>query len=184
MARRTVREEIRQSRPFRTEAEEAVVGLLLTAEALRRRLGDVVEPEGITGQQFNVLRILRGAHPDTLPTLEIAARMIEKTPGITRLLDRLDAKGLVRRDRGTDDRRCVYCRITPRGLDLLARLDEPVRRVAIDAFRGLPVAERIALVATLDRLRAALRAGESAGRTTPVAQGRSDRASAPRTQKR
>ena len=162
MARRTVREEIRQSRPFRTEAEEAVVGLLLTAEALRRRLGDVVEPEGITGQQFNVLRILRGAHPDTLPTLEIASRMIEKTPGITRLLDRLDAKGLVRRDRGTDDRRCVYCRITPRGLDLLARLDEPVRRVAIDAFRGLPLAERLALVATLDRLRSALSRGESA----------------------
>ena len=161
MAITTAREEIRQTKPFRSDAEEAIVALLLTADALQRRLGAVVEPEGITGQQFNVLRILRGAHPETLPTLEIATRMIEKTPGITRLLDRLDTKALVRRDRGTDDRRCVYCRITPKGLELLGRLDEPVRQVAIAAFRGTRGAARRELIAALDRLRAALRGSAS-----------------------
>jgi len=161
MATRSVRDEIRQTRPFRSEADEAIVGLLLTADAVERRISEVVEPEGITAQQFNVLRILRGAHPEALPTLEIAARMIEKTPGITRLLDRLDAKGLARRDRGTDDRRCVYCRITAKGLELLSRLDEPVREVAASAFRGVRIAARKELIATLDRLRAALRSEAS-----------------------
>jgi DNA-binding MarR family transcriptional regulator len=161
MAVRSVRDEIRQSRPFRSEADEAIVALLLTADALERRISGVVEREGITAQQFNVLRILRGAHPGSLPTLEIAARMIEKTPGITRLLDRLDAKGLARRERGTDDRRCVYCRITARGLELLARLDGPMREAADDSFRGIRVATRRELISTLDRLRAALRSGTS-----------------------
>lgn len=161
MAVRTVREEIRQTKPFRSDAQEAIVAVLLTADALERSTSALVEPEGITAQQYNVLRILRGAHPEPLPTLEIAARMIEKTPGITRLLDRLDAKGLARRDRGTDDRRCVYCRITSRGLDLLARLDEPFHDLAVSAFRGTRGAERRELIAALDKLRAALRRGAS-----------------------
>ncbi len=161
MAIRTVHDEIQQTKPFRSDSEEAVVGLLLTADAIERRLNEVVEPEGITGQQFNVLRILRGTHPEPLPTLEIAARMIEKTPGITRLLDRLDAKGLARRDRGTDDRRCVYCRITPKGLELLARLDEPVHQVATSAFRGTRAIARRELIAALDHVREALRRSAS-----------------------
>lgn len=153
---RTVREEIRQSKAFRSDAEEATVGLLLTASALERRLGQVVEPEGITAQQYNVLRILRGSHPQPLATLEIAARMIDQTPGITRLLDRLDARGLVRRERGTDDRRCVYCRITAPGLDLLKRLDAPVAAVGTRAFSSLPKAKRAAFVRSLDVIRAGL----------------------------
>jgi DNA-binding MarR family transcriptional regulator len=156
VAVRTVREEIRQSKPFRSDAEEATVALLLTASALERRLGQVVEPHGITSQQYNVLRILRGSHPQPLATLEIAARMIDPTPGITRLLDRLDAKGLVRRERGTDDRRCVYCRITAPGLDLLKRLDAPVAAVGAQAFRSLPKTHRAAMVRSLDVVRAGL----------------------------
>jgi DNA-binding MarR family transcriptional regulator len=157
----TVREEIRQSKPFRSDAEEATVGILLTASALERRLAAVVEPEKITGQQYNVLRILRGAHPEPLPTLEIATRMIDQTPGITRLLDRLAAKGLARRERGTDDRRCVYCRITAKGLDLLSRLDAPVAAVGATAFRKISRAERAALIRALDRIRHAVRDAES-----------------------
>jgi DNA-binding MarR family transcriptional regulator len=157
----TVRDEIRQTRPFRTDAEEATVAILLTASALERRLAAVVEPEAITEQQYNVLRILRGAHPERLPTLEIAARMIDQTPGITRLLDRLAAKGLVRRERGTDDRRCVYCRATAKGLELLARLDAPVAAVGAAAFRKIPHAERARLIRALDRVRQAVRETES-----------------------
>ena len=100
--------------------------ILRTADFLRRRFAAILEPHGLTGQQYNVLRILRGARPDPLPTMEIAARMIEKTPAITGLIDRLVAKGLVERRQRADDRRCVLCSITPAGLDLLAELDAPI----------------------------------------------------------
>ena len=84
--------EIRQRRPFQSAGHEAVLGLLRTADLVRRLGTALVEPYGITLQQFNVLRILRGAGGDGLPTLEVASRMIEQTPGVTRLLDRLEAK--------------------------------------------------------------------------------------------
>jgi len=118
--------EIKQRRPFGTRAQEATVALLRTADVVRRRLAQTVDPHGITLQQYNVLRILKGAAPDPLPTLEIAERMIEAQPGITRLLDRLVDKGLVRRERCADDRRQVHCWITEEGLDLLADLDPVV----------------------------------------------------------
>src|SRR5262249_14855885 len=94
-----IERELKQSRPFPTRGQEAAVGLMRTADLLRRLLEQALEPSGVTAQQYNVLRILRGARPESLPTLEIAERMIERTPGITRLLDRLEAKKLVRRDR-------------------------------------------------------------------------------------
>src|SRR5436853_5453131 len=83
----SIRSEIKQRRPFPSPHQEAVVALMRTADRARRLVGDVVEPLGITPQQYNVLRILRGAGDAGLPTLEIAQRMIEQTPGITRLLD-------------------------------------------------------------------------------------------------
>src|SRR5690349_14879237 len=112
----------RQGRP-RSAAQEAKVAILRTADLLRRRITEVVAPFGLTAQQYNVLRILRGAHPGKLPTLEIGDRMIETTPGITRLLDRLEEKHWVQRERGSEDRRLVLCWITEPGLALLARLD-------------------------------------------------------------
>ena len=121
----------RASKRKATPAETAIVGLLRTADAIRRQLAAVMEPFGITGQQYNVLRILRGAHPEPLPTLSVGERMMEQTPGITRLLDRLEAKGLVTRTRCTEDRRQVLCSITAEGTALLQRMDEPV--IAADA---------------------------------------------------
>jgi DNA-binding MarR family transcriptional regulator len=100
-----------------------VIALLRTADLLRRHLSRVVEPHGITLQQYNVLRILRGSGDGELPTLSIAERMIEQTPGVTRLLDRLEVKGLVARCRGESDRRQVLCRLTSDGRTLLAQLD-------------------------------------------------------------
>jgi DNA-binding MarR family transcriptional regulator len=110
-------------------------------------------PHGITSQQYNVLRILRGTHPQPLPTLEIAARMIEQTPGITRLLDRLEAMKLARRERGFDDRRLVECRITPAGLRLLAKLDAPIDAANRRAVRSLDASERRSLVRLLELVR-------------------------------
>ena len=106
--------------------EEAVfVGLLRTTDILSRALVTVLKTEDLSANQYNVLRILRGS-PDGLPCGEIASRMITRDPDITRLLDRLEKRGLISRCRETKDRRMVMARITPQGFKLLARLDEPV----------------------------------------------------------
>jgi DNA-binding MarR family transcriptional regulator len=151
--------ELRQRRPFPSPEQEAGVGVLRTAELLRGALARAIEPFGITHQQYNVLRILRGSSPEPLPVLEIAARMIERTPGITRLLDRLEAKELVRRERCVRDRRQVLCWITAPGLESLAALDGPVEAAVADAFASLSPADARRLSGLLDRLRAGLRAG-------------------------
>jgi DNA-binding MarR family transcriptional regulator len=122
-------------------AQQAVVALLRAADAVRRRMAEALDPHGITGQQYNVLRILRGAHPEALPTLEIGERLMERNPGITRLLERLEQKRLVRRERGDTDRRLVRCHITPEGLALLAGLDEPIARANEQVFAGFHPAE-------------------------------------------
>ena len=156
-----LRAEIKQKKPFASPADEAAVDLMRTADVVRRRLGEAIEPHGITHQQYNVLRILRGSSPEPLPTLEIATRMIEQAPGITRLLDRLEAKGLVRRERCKEDRRQVHCWITGPGLELLARLDEPVRETIREGFKPLPRSAASELVALLDRVRSGFRAAAS-----------------------
>jgi len=106
--------------------EEAVfVGLLRTTDILSRALVTVLKTEDLSANQYNVLRILRGSS-DGLPCGEIASRMITRDPDITRLLDRLEKRGLISRCRETKDRRMVMARITPQGFKLLARLDKPV----------------------------------------------------------
>jgi len=99
--------------------------LLRTTDMLSRGLVRILKTEDLSATQYNVLRILRGS-PDGLPCGEIANRMITRDPDITRLLDRLERRGLISRCRETKDRRMVMARITPDGLKLLARLDEPV----------------------------------------------------------
>jgi DNA-binding MarR family transcriptional regulator len=152
----SIRREIRQRRPFPSPAQEALVTLLRTTDRVRRHLEGVFAPHGITLQQYNVLRILRGAGEAGLPTLDVAERMIEQTPGITRLLDRLEAKGLARRERCREDRRQMLCHATPAGLRLLAALDEPVERADRAVFARLDGAGLAALLALLDDVRAGL----------------------------
>ena len=152
-----LREEIAQTRPFHSTGQEAVLALWRTADVLRRVAAQVVEPHGITLQQYNVLRILRGAEPEGLPTLTIAGRMIERAPGITRMIDRLETKGLVFRERRPADRRCVHCRITSKGLSLLGGLDAVVDRADDEAVTGLTREEQRQLIHLLDAVRAAHR---------------------------
>jgi DNA-binding MarR family transcriptional regulator len=144
---------IRQTQPFRSPGHEAVVALLFTADILKRRFAAVLEPHRVTGQQYNVLRILRGAGPDGIPTLEVAERMIEEAPGITRLVDRLEKQGWVRRDRGTEDRRQVLCRITATGLKLLAGLDAPVAALEDAQVAALAPDDRRRLLVLLEKVR-------------------------------
>jgi len=108
--------------------EAALLDLVRTCDLLSRRPAQVLKKEDLSPTQYNVLRILRGA-PDGLACGEIASRMITRDPDITRLLDRLEKRGLISRCRETKDRRTVMARITPAGLNLLAELDEPIRAV-------------------------------------------------------
>jgi DNA-binding MarR family transcriptional regulator len=145
---------IKQSKPFRSRRQEALVGLLITAEAVRWPLQDLLAGhEQLTFQQYNVLRILRGAGPAGLPTLAIAERMIERTPGVTRLLDRMEKKGFVARERDGTDRRVVTCRITAAGANLLRQLDRPVDALDEDVMKGLRDGEVAELIRLLDKLR-------------------------------
>ena len=127
-----------------------------TAHLIQRNYSRIVEPHGLTIQQYNVLRILRGAGESGLPTLEIGERMIEQTPGITRLLDRLEAKAMVRRERSCTDRRQVFCWIAPAGLALLTEIDAPIDHGGEEAFAGLKEDEIRALIGQLERLRKTL----------------------------
>jgi len=129
-----------------------VVAILKSADRLRRRAEAMLAPHDVTLQQFNVLRILRGARPEGLCTLTIAERMIEETPGITRLIDRLEKKGLVRRVRSEKDRRQVWCRITPAGERVLARLDDTVEQFDRAAVGGLSAADQDQLTVLLGQL--------------------------------
>ena len=114
-------------KPRRTGCPEeaAYLDLLRTTDILSRRLALMFKAEDLSATQYNVLRILRGA-PEGLPCGHIAGRMITRDPDITRLLDRLEKRGLISRSRETKDRRTVVARITPQGFTLLARLDRPV----------------------------------------------------------
>ena len=131
--RRRLQQEIQQSRPFLSSREEAFLSLLRTAGLLERALGHRLRGDGLTATQYNVLRILRGAHPGSLACGAIGARMVTPEPDVTRLLDRLEARGLLQRERNPDDRRVVVARISPNGLELLRRLDQPV----LDTIEGL-----------------------------------------------
>jgi DNA-binding MarR family transcriptional regulator len=145
--------ELHQTRPFSSRVEEAVVGLFRTADVVRRALGAVLGARGITLQQYNVLRILRGAGNEGLPTLEIGERMIEQAPGVTRLLDRLEAKGLVRRARCRTDRRQVLCAIDRAGTRLLDDLERPMREASQRRLAGLDARGLETLITLMEAVR-------------------------------
>ncbi len=118
--------EIKQQRPFASLEQEVFLSLERTSDALTRQMAEVLKPAGLTGTQYNVLRILRGAEPAGLTCGEVGGRMITHDPDITRMLDRLEKRGLIVRSRDARDRRVIITRITPAGLQVLERLDEPV----------------------------------------------------------
>lgn len=155
----SIRDDIQQTRPFRSTSQEAYLALLRTADGARRHVSTVLEERHITLQQYNVLRILRGAGDSGLPTLAIGERMIERTPGITRLIDRMEVKGWVSRRRCTEDRRRVWCQISETGLTVLDDLDEPIATLDEVLQHALAPEELRDLIGYLDRIRAVV--GES-----------------------
>jgi DNA-binding MarR family transcriptional regulator len=121
-----LRRRIKQETPFRDSGSEAFLSLLVAADVLRSRFDRICAEFGITHGQYNVLRILRGAHPTGHPRCEIAARLLERAPDVTRLVDRLAAQGLVERSKSREDRRVSLTRITEKGLALLDEMEPSV----------------------------------------------------------
>ena len=126
-----MKRETRKAREKDNKEEAAFIELMLTADVLSRRLQQVLKTEELSMTQYNVLRILRGA-AEGLACREVSNRMITRDPDVTRLLDRLENRGLISRSREEKDRRTVMARITPAGLATLERLDDVVQ----DAHRG------------------------------------------------
>ena len=123
---RSLREEILQGRPFVSREQEAYLSVVRTAALLSDSLERVLRPAGLSGPQYNVLRILRGAGPQGLCRNDVRDRMLTRMPDMTRLLDRMEEAGLVVRARDAADRRMVTTRISPRGLELLQELEDSI----------------------------------------------------------
>jgi DNA-binding MarR family transcriptional regulator len=123
---KTILEDLKQTKPFQSVAQEAFLTLQRTADVIERRTTQFLKKWDISGTQYNVLRILRGAGPEGLRCGEIGERMVTHDPDITRLLDRMEKAGWVERARDTIDRRVVLTRISKKGLDLLKQIDKPI----------------------------------------------------------
>jgi DNA-binding MarR family transcriptional regulator len=162
--RSALQDEIQQRAPFHSSGAEVAVGILRTAALLERHYNQIVTKRGITIQQYNVLRILRGAGSRGMPTLVIRDRMIHEAPGITRLIDRLEQAGFVRRERQEADRRQVVCHITPTGDQMLSTLDAEVAAADDAAVSMLSPDDRQELTRLLDAVRRGREGRRSGGR--------------------
>lgn len=123
----TLRDEIQQTKPFRSLQEEALLNIVRTSATMTDEMEELLKQRGITNTQYNVLRILRGAEPAGLCRNELRDRMLTRMPDVTRLLDRMEEAGLVARSRDNEDRRLVSTRITDAGRKMVDGLDAPVQ---------------------------------------------------------
>ncbi len=152
MASGELERRIGKREPFGTREEAALLALLRTSDRVHAPFTRLFREHGLTPAQYNVLRILRGEGKPT-PILEIAERMLTATPGITGLIDRLEKLELVRRERCCSDRRVIFVAITPTAVDLLKRLDEPVRELHRRLLSHLGQADLKTLIRLLDAIR-------------------------------
>ena len=145
--------EIKQSRDFKSLAEEANLNIIRTAEWIGSAMAETFKPYGLTRTQYNALRILRGAGPGGLQCNEIGERMITKESDITRLLDRLEARGLISRERQAENRRVVLTTITAEGRKLVDSMDADVSAANNEIAKGLNKTEITALIRALEKIR-------------------------------
>ncbi len=150
-----LKREIKQKKPFSSVQEEVVLSVMRTADQVAVPMNEVLRGAGLSVSQYNVLRIVRGAGGDGLPCGEISERMVRRDPDLTRLLDRLEAAGLVTRTRDARDRRIVRASITKEGAALLASLDDPVEESIRRSLAHVPVARLRMLLELLEEVRGA-----------------------------
>ena len=148
-----LKEEIKQRKPFPNVQEEAILALMRTADQLAASSNATLKAANLSLSQYNVLRILRGAGEEGLSCGEISERMIRRDPDLTRLLDRLETRGLASRARGTTDRRVVRSSITEEGLKLLATLDEPLQAVTRETLAHVDESRLRTLIEILEEIR-------------------------------
>lgn len=147
-----IEDEIKQPR-FRDVYQKVAVNLLFTSNWLAARHQEYFKPFGITTQQFNILRILRGQHPNAISGVEIKARMLDRNSDISRLLERLVKKDLVTKCQSENDKRAANVSITQKGLDLLQGIDDKFVSREKESLKGLTEEEAAQLSALLDKAR-------------------------------
>jgi DNA-binding MarR family transcriptional regulator len=145
--------ELKQRIPFTSREQEAYLSVLRTADALQAQVESRLKEFGLTGTQYNALRILRGAGPEGLPCREIGERMITRDPDITRLLNRLEDRGFVERSRARHDRRVIYGKITAAGLKLLREMDAPIEQHGREILRHVGQGRLRQLIELLELVR-------------------------------
>lgn len=150
---RGLQAEIKQTRPFSGPEQEAYLSIARTADVLQSAIESELKKFGLTGTQYNALRIMRGAGADGLPCSEIGERMITHDPDITRLLNRLEKAGLAQRARDKHDRRVIYGKITPAGLKLLKEIDAPLEEFGHKLLGHVSHADLRKLIALLESVR-------------------------------
>ncbi len=148
-----LQQEIRQTKAIRLLEEEATLNIARTADVLMLRMTDLLKPYALSATQYNVLRILRGAGETGASCKDIGNRMVTRDPDITRLMDRLEKRGLLTRDRAKEDRRFVTHRLTKAGLELVNQLDRPVEDVHQKAMRHMAPERLRELIALLEEVR-------------------------------
>ena len=158
-----LQEELRQTRPFRSLEHEALLSIERTAAILNHGVAEALRRYDVTPTQYNVLRILRGAGERGLCRNDVRDRMVAKVPDVTRLLDRMEEMELVERERDSEDRRMVFTRLTRKGAQLLARIDEPVARLHQRQLGHLGAAKLRTLIDLLAEARAHSAAAEDGG---------------------
>ena len=147
--------EIKQSQPFRSHQQELILTLLRTSALVRNQIDHALSHTSLSAQQYNVLRILRGAK-EALPTMEISNRLVEPTPGITRLITKLEHTGTIKRKQCKNDKRVFHCEITQKGLNLLNELDPIINHLNDQLFKTLPESQIKTLIENLNQLRHSL----------------------------
>ncbi len=147
-----LRRELKKRGPFQSLEQEVLLNIARTGDQLLVRAERLLREYGLTGSQYNILRILRG-EGKPLPMQEIASRTVQVVPGITGITDRLESAGLVRRERSTEDRRVIFVSITKKALNLLAELDEPLVAYEKKLIGCLAPAEQRELIRLLEKIR-------------------------------
>ncbi len=149
--------DLKQSRPFRSLEEALLLSLLMCSQRMSEQLHRILKTENLSDVQYNILRILRGAGEEGRSCGQISERLVTRVPDVTRLLDRLEARELVRRERSSSDRRVVLSYATPRALTLLEKLDPLVSSGIRRSMEHLDEKQRLNLLASLERLREGLK---------------------------
>ena len=154
MSPKTLRDELKMGKPFKSVEEEALLSIARTAAVLEHAGAEALKPFKLTITQYNVLRILRGAGDAGLCRNEVGQRLVTKVPDVTRLLDRMEAAGLIVRQRGGEDRRFVATRITEKGLKLLDKIDRELPAIHGRQLGHVAQKRLRELIALLEEVRA------------------------------